>query len=85
MAETFREYFRRRYGFEYPAPSAETPWPVLKAMAKANIDWGDVLKLRYADQLAAARAARERNTTVTASPAAPSWPAPAAVPRTRSG
>lgn len=41
--ETFRMFFRRRHGFEYPTRGGETAEAVLNRLADALADWADEL------------------------------------------
>ncbi len=41
MNETFREFFKRKHGFEFPTYGGETTEVVQKRIAQATADWMD--------------------------------------------
>lgn len=46
MNETFRDFFKRKYGFDYPTIGGEMTQTVLHRIAEATADWMDELATR---------------------------------------
>lgn len=50
MAETFREFFKRQHGFEFPAQQGELTKVVMDRMVGSMADWMDELAKRIAPE-----------------------------------